>query len=389
MQRKSIGRTKERQTYMSLEIGQVINNCKVAGRYSRGWDVEKTDNTVWAIDHPEISDVRLILFSEYLDSTTILEKDSMIQNLVLIKRDKNLIYVALKNYIEDLAEYYYSFSNGLSPLKNSWNNCYMKWRSECSGNQFTSIGFSLRETSFNKKEYKIYELDGKKYRLPLLAPVVVELLQGDPLFYPHVFYINRENKEKTGYAVYKTDNDSLTFPMFYKGKVKGRSISITREVLIYLHGFVEPFKWHFGIWNHKYKKNKKLFPKCVFEEYICDVSACLKAKLFKEVHLKIKNDCHKYLLDIVTFFESNTTKKMLKASDKGMYTHIEINCNGNTISEKNWLVLRGVSHDWKTNRDKPTIHVMPLTFYEKESFSGKTRDIPDEYLELVEVKEYE
>jgi hypothetical protein len=359
---------------MSFKVGQIIRNAMVLGKYSRTWVLQDQQN----------QNVRLLLQPKY-SGRKILRKNEMIDSLVVIKQDGNLVYVAVENYLDDLLQHYYHYhSNNLTPTLNEWSIWYERWQQECSNCNFTTTKFSLNNTSLEKNIYKFFKLNANDYCLPIPAPKVIDSLQSSPRFYPHIIYEDDGlNNVRAGYAVYKTDGVN-SFPLQYRGKLVGKSIPMEINLLICLHGFIDPYKWHFDVWKHVFNQETDRFPRCKFRSNTCEIGFCLGQNLFQNIHQNIKQECNQYFKNIVTCFESDTTKKMLSDTTKEFYTRIAIKCNGQIERKPFKQIFRGVSHNW-TDKE-PLIHIMPLTFYD---YSGRIEDIPDGYRELKEVRKYE
>lgn len=351
---------------MIFKPGRIIRNVRVLKRNSRGWELQDQQNL----------NTRFLLKSKY--SGRKLKIGELIDSVVVIREDAKLIQVALKDYLDDLLRHYYN-SNDLSPRLNEWSTWYERW-SEYSDCAFIKK-ISLNSTSLEINIYKFFELDMGDYRLPIPAPKVIDLIQSSPRFYPHIIY-EKTSQIKAGYAVYKTDDSNLSFPLHYQGKLIGKTIPIEKNISICLHGFIDPYKWHYDVWRHVFNEDKTNFLSCIFNlDNTCDISHCIRKELFKDIHPKIKKECNKYLVDIVTFFESETTKKMLKDIPSTFYTKIEMRCNGQIKGKPFTQIFHGVSHNWTS--EQPLIHIIPLTFY---FYSAIVKDTPDNYLEIREVK---
>ncbi len=346
---------------MNFEIGQVIKEGKAIERTGKGWII-KTDT------YPEL---KLCLKTGYFSTTVSI--NSLLNNLIVVGRDKrkNIFYVALDNYLRVLIDYFYD--KNLNPLKDSWEYWLSLWDKECSYNSFES-NFSLHPY-LNHKGFEIFELRGSNYRLPVCGAGVINIIAGQPLFYPKIF----SNASDRSFSVYKTENSQMQFPLKFEGNLEISG----KTVVVYFHGFADPFKWHFVIWKHKvglnvtesaFKEHGCKVANRAFNGNMCDISYCLQNNLYQKVHPKIKNDCVNLLENCVTLFNNSTTINILRQgyADQSKGKRFEIVCR-NINMEKS--VLPGICYDWDSS--SPTLHINPKTIYDYNNQMDTLRDIPD------------
>lgn len=371
----------------NIQIGHVFSEGVVAGKDAYGrWLVKAKVNdskTKW-----------VILQDKYISPTTTVKRSMSLYNLVVIGQGrKGRLRVALDGYMKDIVSYYYIIGpHNVYAEKSKWYVWYERWREECAEeitNNFTIEELEIEELEINTCYINsIFKLKGKNYVLPAIGYKDLDSLQGVLLFYPDTFFKNN----LIARCIYKTD-DADGFPKIYKAKLEGLSdkgISISMEVLIMLHGFTSPAKWHCGVWNHMlgltpnssgrehglWEKvlgkglpvSKNLFSNCKLNQKgtSCNEIYCVKESLFQKIHSQIKDYCKTYLEQMVTLFESNSTNikvEVFERSDEES-KELELGCIMDfkgTKGIQGGLLLRGKCHNWMDNR--PVFHLTPITMF--------------------------
>ena len=259
---------------------------------------------------------------------------------------------------------------------------------------------------------------------PLKASPNVEFLEkGKKCIYPvHSFLVVDKWISKMGVYV----PVEFDFPLKYEASLdeelkvggfealKGSSLYKKDRVLIYIHGFVEPEKWHFVALCH-FRKNceidvSKLPKECrrnlqerlekekqgkANEKSNCEVNRCLKERAFKGAHPLLSRCCEKIQKEAVTFWESVETKKLgiqtyhEKLWGKGV-VKVGVIANGTIDGVMKRLVLRGICYNWDS--DKPELHLAFVTYYPTDKIDlsliskGKEKFIPEREFYLRELK---
>lgn len=190
----------------------------------------------------------------------------------------------------------------------------------------------------------------------------------------------------------KLDELTQSFPKSYEGKLQWLQSGSKSEMIdvdVYLHPFVDPRKWHLGVWKHllamtpsadekdknwwnKLSKNCQCNQKC--EKFPSKVFKCCTIRddqslcecdrqTFLKVNSKIYEQLNCYWVDIVGFFEDNSTKisktllsiPMLDTSLHSVRCYIEYELESNL-----WLrvALRGTM--LRVN-SRIIIHLNPIT----------------------------
>lgn len=349
----------------------------------------------------------LILASKYVPPTIEVKETKIIQNLVVIGKVQNKLLVALKGYGKALRDYFYtklssdktiktilgrhienySYTKSnisYKPVKSNWNLLFDKWKDDC-GERFKD-NFKVEEIVFNVDIpfLNVFIVRCKDYVFPVFGFKYINLLLGESLFYPNIV----DEDSYSAQSIYKTDNLG-NFPRQFTAKIKNNSVS--KEVLIFLHGFIYPAKWHFGIWKHvlalthsseererlfwaklwgtNFSVNHDLFKYCKAvkdkegKEVICDQEKCVSLSLFKDVHPQIKDYCKLYLEQFVTSLESNTINTIAIFKSATCYNKIELVCVYQTEGIYQKIVFRGICYNWDNTTYHPVLHLVPLTMY--------------------------
>ena len=201
--------------------------------------------------------------------------------------------------------------------------------------------------TINDRTMDLYALRGKNYFLPAWGCKNLDHLKGTPLFSPTGIILNDPRKS----YVFKTDADATTdFPKLYDTGLKNDETGKNQQINIFIQGFLIPSKWHHCIWKHVFARSKKasLAERRLWEAYwnvnasiadifeesecksnekdlSCDNNNCIERSSFKSVHAKIEETCQKLLKEIITSFESNTTKYIAVSNvNEEQYKRIEI-----------------------------------------------------------------
>ncbi len=332
------------------------------------------------------------IYPDYIPDNGESENEN-IKNLVCIKGRE----FALCNYEAPLAKFFYHKKN-VSVKKNLTPIWIPRWR-QGAVNPFSVIcekpqNEALLPPTPKPRNWRFVRMPNK-WIMPVLAPHYYESA-GKEQFYPS----DLSDRLSSVYFPELHGNEYRP-PMIYKADLKMKN-SIKKEVTIYLHGTLDPIKWHYGVWNHllggtpnaspkekaaweawlninlpNKKAINKIFNGCKAIKNSNGGGNCKSCnpQHFQEVHKKIKWLLELYWKSIVTFWESDTTKqikeiKKLIINDKFIHS-IDLKISGQIKLKKTGtifplLILKGWSYDFNMNDDKPAIfHLSFVTFYIK------------------------
>ncbi|MBF0120739.1 MAG: hypothetical protein HQK79_18070 [Desulfobacterales bacterium] len=331
--------------------------------------------------------------------------------LVVIGYDDNGLYVAQDNYIELLLKYFYSLSQH-RPKRQQFIQWEEDWKISCSKDMIESGRLEYIGIKEKYKNKRWFIIKGLKCHIPVMLHSHLENLYGKSKIFPASLY----DYDDFPRCFYKLDGIDLTMPKYFKGELK-LSKAGNKVAHIYLHGMTSASKWHYGVLKHIFgistmsggiddKKRWEAFEgkEVSFNEYnmlneckqnnmatSCNESICLKNLLFRKIHPIIKEYCHRYLLQAVTFFQKNKTNIIkiwqnnrfknapkaidVECIDKIRNTDISILLGGEQIERDETLILRGNCYDWHSS--EPTIHLSILTIYSASPRSFPYRDKRD------------
>ena len=331
--------------------------------FPKGRIIRQIDFGKWLVEIFYDSNPTEVILKKY-NPPRIFKRGDELANLVVIGQGDKYCHVVLDEYMDALIDYFYIKDYPvLKKNRPEWALWHRCWRKDCS-KEFVN-NFSVEELSI-KKRYPLltpFKLKTNDYVLPVFGYRDISFLNGNPLFYPSTF----EKGKYIPYCVYKTD-DIGYFPKSYSAKLiasSGEGLEHNQEVLVFLHGFTHPAKWHYGVWKHRpwVAKNKKVFSNCKsIPNKSCDEIHCVTDSLFRKIHPIIKNDCLEYLKAIVTLFESNSTK-LIKISDRvnEECKEIVVGCLDNILGKREFQIFYGICHNWADQN--PVFHLNPVTMY--------------------------
>ena len=263
--------------------------------------------------------------------------------------------------------------------------------------------------SFPGKEWRVLVSD--KWEMPVLAPDVMSEMDGEPLFCPTALTPLGDDSRVGLSPCYKTGASKNDFPLFFNGEMKTTGSTQPGRVKIYLHGYLNPRKWHHNIWKHllaaspslkgdhedselwkgllanksdgtdeglmsiDHRKIEDIFEKCEETDSSRRLGnnpkckPCSKA-VFSKVNNQIIDLMQGYLKQIVILFKSNATKtlKIRRSLYEGindievyLSRKVRFSRDGREFDRWHFVVLRGFifncgSHD-------QIIHIAPVTQY--------------------------
>lgn len=381
----------------TIPIGHIFSKAIVTKR-------DIYENPSWNLED-SYRKYTLILKDENVPHGMEIKLNNYLENLVVIEFHQKVhtYYVALCGYLDKLLMYYYcNISHNKSdwnlwgnkiprayvadisveyvPRISKWDYWRTRWNEEC-GKEFIS-NFMLKkpDVKINNLLLNVFELQGKDYVLPIFGYKSIEVLKGNLCFFPRIITKNN-NSYYSEWSAYKTD-DINNFPNLYVAKIKNDAVF--KDVIVFLHGFIYPTKWHYGIWKHVFALapeavpgekplwervfNKELylqdfFKSCKpnYKKTSCEETNCLVQSLFTNVHSNIKEYCKKYLESIVTFFQLSTTNTIHITKNRSGYS-IDLVCDSQSEGIYKRIVFDGIVYGWD-DQNKPALHICPKTMY--------------------------
>ncbi|GBC60134.1 hypothetical protein DENIS_1079 [Desulfonema ishimotonii] len=345
----------------------------------------------------------VIMEKHYSPDNVQLKSGKPVTDLVVVRYEKNRLFVAMNNYFDDLMGHFFNTDRGVFVKNIPFPNWERAWETA-----FAHTNYQPEKLQLKKREHRNerwIEVKSPRCRIPAHEHSHISDMDGEPVFFPASFY-NIQNRDRNGRliprALYKTEGME-EMPCYFKGEFSPESGN-TRTVHIYLHGITFPSKWHYSVLKHmiclpKFKgkdDNRDLWKAFDGEEPLepdveivqacklkckdsCDERHCQKEKIFKNVHKKIRTACERYLRRAIIFFPQHTDKALRIWQDRksqcGKPKFIEVDCLnkiennifrqalGQEELERNEiLILRGYSYDWDS-AEEPTIHLSIVTMY--------------------------
>ncbi|MDM8551710.1 type III-E CRISPR-associated protein Csx31 [Desulfobacterales bacterium HSG2] len=350
-----------------------------------------------------------VLEKDYVPEGMTLTRGKVIKELVVIgyDPDANMIRVAKDNFFHVLMECYFQCDKGVRVKDERFPHWENDWKAGCSQKVFKTGTFQLVGKTHEKERW--FELRGAKCCVPVreIPHLKKENLEGHHQFLPASLYYQNNVPR----SLYKLDGPDEDMPLCFQVKVALKKRP-ERRAHVVLHGFPSPAKWHYGVWQHilKNKAEKERWeafegepvpdlPKSVFRECrknwnktSCDEGHCLKNRLFPNVHEEIRELCHRYLKQAVTFFSQETTKTIrmwqgnpfdpqndpkiaeVKCSNRIELTEFARQLGSKETEREEILILRGHTYDWES-AEEPTFHLSVVTLYAGK-LEGKTSSHP-------------
>jgi hypothetical protein len=245
------------------------------------------------------------------------------------------------------------------------------------------------------------------WEMPVSVPCQQEILRGDASFFPCPMRDPARGTIRSFIApTYRADTHS-PWPMIHlSGQFDLRptppGFSANMALDIYVHPFISPRKWHFGVWKHCFgmKKNeerrywehlfsaaglqafpkedgREIFSECRINSVDSNCSDCVNPQ-YQNVHNSIKPFLHFYQKMAVTFFQKIATRKtgavLLSAEPVGADVYIvEIAMKGSPLESGDQLASDGVLHmgiyrgTLFIGDQAGVMHVSPVTQYSTSS----------------------
>jgi len=326
-----------------------------------------------------------ILRNQYCPPGMKFERDKPLKELIVIGYNEtyDYIYLAKQDYLDTLMDFYYD--PNLYLKYTPFPHLESDWMNACSKDNFNDA-FRLTGKKGRIKGRRWFEVKGPMSSIVIQELNIMNDLKGPHNFFPDSFYNDDQLR-----SLYKTDTNDIEMPLYYPGEAIFKVAK--QKVHIFLHGFTSPAKWHYGVWKHvlclkpvgnpldkkKWEAfenntvtfaNQNLFNKCKENDKgsSCNEKHCRDNKLFSNMHPHIRNYCHRYLKQAISFFETNALKE-IEVWTNDRYTnslpHKIIVCITNRNKSQNRLeklILKGYCYDWD-KAECPTIHLFIITLF--------------------------
>lgn len=324
-------------------------------------------------------------------------EDWIVNNVVCLSNKK----YALENYKDELINYYYirtrvasTFIDEEARNPDSWIS---RWRDVALDPERIIVdeeGFTLNPPQFMKWVF----VKTSQWLMPITTYTCIDFLTGTYKFCPSSLK-RTNNIKKVLPTIYQEKLFCKNNPpsLCYKADLI-RSNQKTKPVKIYLHGTLDPIKWHFGLWNHVLSGTSlsdqdeikfweswlgySMPAKSEIEDIFKDCSVrqnkrggnCDRCsdKQFQKVHESIKALSELYWEKVVTFWESGSTKEICVVPLRGRYditvrsTEKKIfTLEGRKMVRYPLLIMKGWSYDYDNTDSEAALHLNVVSFYFK------------------------
>lgn len=365
------------------EPGDIVKNAKVAFLDPHGRH--------WVRD----GNLRGYVLSTNMKKHDVMTNDreeKTIPHLVCLSRDE----FSPRDYEHRLCRQFYD-NNG-NPFQNKTKIWRDRWR------QAASKPAGIRCIPPDQPEKMPSPPGNRKWRfvqssdwvMPAFTSIYSDAIKGENVFsptplddeqsLPPVYNRNLYGGESAGFA-----------PLKFSGTLTGGKIKGAKQAIVYLHGTLDPLKWHTDLRRHvlsaagknpeetklwhiwmkeKLPKGSELYD--IFREckYNSGKDMCMpcSADRFRDIHEKLSAVSQKYWEKAVTFWESNATKIMETQSQPDgitrftatVFSKMSFFVNGKNIIRYPLLIMKGWSYEPLDKQDKAIIHLNVVTFYFKK-----------------------
>jgi len=366
----------------------------------------------------KINEKKGYIVQDHIPDDYNLENGKIIYNLVCINYDQ----YAIINYEYELIRFFYTknlYGKEIIVEDIQRSTIWIqRWRDTAKNPKIVScetpIKNSLPEPLKNKQWQFIRT---SKWIMPVSTSIYIDSITGDYTFCPCSLKKNIRHEKKITPVLPATYKSSLFGgrsipPLAYKGNLfdlKSSKTKYTKQIEIYLHGSLDPKKWHYGILDHMLsnthysdKEEKQMWEKYIQQNFNIDLKIFNKCKVYKssckdcsietfeKVNNSIKELSYFYWDKAIELWESSAAKKVnIKKHTNESFYHIDIETwkqvnftiEGKNVSPYLLLILRGWTYDYKINK-KATFHINILTFYFKNKYNPFNKQL---YQELQNV----
>jgi len=383
--------------------GDIIPEAKISSLDSHG--------KCWV----KINNKKGYILQDHVPENFKLENGKKIYNLVCINNDwVNGDQYAIINYEKELIRFFYTkYLSGKETVVEDVQRSAIwiqRWRDIAKNSKNVSCEIpkkKLLPEPLKNKQWQFIRTD--KWIMPVSTSKYIDSIHGKYSFCPCSLktFIRHEKQGRKITPVLPATYKSNLFggkslpPLAYKANLIDLNPSKTiRQVEIYLHGSLDPKKWHYGIRDHMLsntpyseKKEKQMWENYVQQNINIDLNIFKKCKVkkssckdcsyetFEKVNNSIKDLSYFYWEKAVELWESNATKKVnIKRHTNESFYHIDIETwtkvnftiEDKQLSRHLLLILRGWTYDYRINQ-KAAFHINMLTFYFKKNFDYKNK----------------
>lgn len=254
---------------------------------------------------------------------------------------KNLVALdnhdcALCNYENALAAY---FSSSADPYRRGiWLQRWKKVAGNPGAVEFPSSRFSCNAPP--SKQWQMLRTDS--WVMPVAEYIYFNCHGQDKRFCPAPL----ENFEVS--PCYRSDGypNPQRPPLCYTGRI--RFNNDIKLALIYLHGFVNPLKWHYAVWKHEFRLNRNnQFDSC--NEPAEENCRPCSTSIYGRVHESINEQLQNYWQNILSLWEDSSplTQKKVIIVQKNGYHEVKIGITkpitwvGQRITHYQKLIIKG------------------------------------------------
>jgi len=374
---------------MALAPGDIVSEAEVIWRdiHSRYWI--------------RGNGVKGYITPEYIPDDIRLMRGQKVKNVITLPR-KNSQPFAISSYEDTLILYFYLRDGTIVDEPNEANIWVSRWREIASNTklvdcaQYSQGRFLVPSPSYREWLFA----RANKWLMPIHNSIYFNAFRTCTSFCPSA--LNRTpHCHHILSACYKAGLSQIVLPLRYKGDLLLPG-SPPKSIQIYLHGFLYPPKWHYGVWKHmlsgKPSRNKTerdlwelwlnthfplssqvddIFKDCKENQKESCCNMC-SLEHFEQVHNAL-NDTSLLQIhwnSLVTMWESTPTK-LVGAPDphNDGFHEIEVlsfceevrTVNGRDIVFYPFSVLWGWIYNWDDTEGETILHLGIVTFFLRDN----------------------
>lgn len=337
----------------------------------------------------------------------------VIRNLVCLGEDR----FAACNYEKELIQIFYTPKGKIcDDVSDTW---LPRWKESAEKPQTVSCqnpkNISELPACSNYRTWRFARV--QKWITPVLNSEHMESIEGNRRFCPAP--LNNIPYELPVFYVPELHCKDISLPLQYQGTFDSALLKKGKTVKIYIHGTLDPLKWHYGIWNHMLSGtiNSEPKEKQMWESWLKqslpdsqEVSRifgnckavkkkgggnCISCPIshFQKIHSAIRHLSNIYWQKCVTFWESSATKQVdITPTPSGFYeitiivsAKTEVKVNHSMLKKYPFLLLKGWSYDFDYSDRESIFHLDMVTCYFKNTnpFNMNNTVIPQSELKNV------
>lgn len=353
-----------------LAPGCIIPEAEVKARDPHG--------RYWVREGP----VKGYIHPDYIPSGWQSRTGNKVVNLVCLAKQRSQPF-AITNYESSLIQYFYSRQGRIVEEAHKSDIWVPRWRESAVDPLQVSCSPSKPTMTLPPSpECRQWQFVGtSKWLMPIATSQYLAVLMGSSVFCPSA--LQHFDFPYVLPATYTNElNENL--PLNYQSRVLLPHES--KRIRIYLHGFLQPLKWHHVIWRHMLSgmekvwwaswlgyptpsddEVSKIFQGC--EEKTAHICHCCSQEQFRRVHAAIRDLANKQWGRLVTLWESTSTKKVFINQTTFGFAEVAIlvsqihpfQISGNQVYPV--LIFQGWSYDWDDEGGQSILHINPSTFF--------------------------